>query len=286
MPPLLNKYEEITYEKLKALTIENGAHVFPKVRVADVLPIQSSGISNANFKYALQAHFDFVICGLDYMPLFVVEFDGLMHKISELQKIRDAKKNSICEFFSLPLLRINARYLTKKYRDLDLLTYFIDVWFLEEGFLKAQKDGHIPWDEPFDPTFIWSDRRKSKSFPYWLSLDLQNNIKKLYNSGAISDPFASHWIGIDSQDNYRCLAWLQVNNSEFLIAQTGMRQQQFPVDISDLLSQLSVFDLYEGICGLPKTAKRLLKPSSFEEMLRTYNKSFKMVSFGGYNKYH
>lgn len=33
MPPLLNKYEEITYEKLKVLSDENGARVFPKVRI-------------------------------------------------------------------------------------------------------------------------------------------------------------------------------------------------------------------------------------------------------------
>jgi hypothetical protein len=127
MPPLLNKYEEITYQKLKALTIENGAHVFPKVRVADVLPIESSGIGNIMFRFALQSHFDFVICGPDYEPLFVVEFDGPMHTLSELQKTRDAKKNSICEFFGLSLLRINARYLDKKFRDFDLLTYFVDV---------------------------------------------------------------------------------------------------------------------------------------------------------------
>jgi hypothetical protein len=108
----------------------------------------------------------------------------------------------------------------------------------------------------------------------------------LSKSGSLFDPFPSHWIGIDSQSNYRCLAWLQVNNSEFLIAQTGMRQQQFPVDISDLLSQLSVFDLYEGICGLKKSAKHLIKPTHFEEMLHAYKKSYRMVSFGGYNKYH
>jgi len=285
MPPLFNKYEEITYEKLKVLSDENGAHVFPKVRVADVLPIKASGISNDLFKYALQAHFDFVICDSNYIALFAVEFDGPIHSLSALQKMRDAKKNSICDFFGFSLLRINARYLDKKYRDLDLLTYFVDVWFLDVAFSSAQEDGHIPWDEPFDPTFIWRNGRTSRSFPYWLSLDLQNEIKRLHDSGSILDPFASHWIGIDSQGNYRCLAWLQVVNSGFLIAQTGMRQQQFPIDISDILSQLSVFDLYEGICSLQKGAKHLHKQDQFEKLLLTFNKSFSMVSFGGYSKY-
>lgn len=285
MPALLNKYEEITYEKLKALCDENGAHVFPKVRVADVLPIVSSGISNDLFGYALKAHFDFVICNSDYIPLFVVEFDGPVHTVSAMQKMRDAKKNLICNFFGLSLLRINARYLDQKYRDLDLLTYFVDVWFMDAAFTKAQEEGHIPWDESFDPTFIWIDGKTSKSFPYWLSLDLQNEIKRLHSSGYLLDPFASHWIGIDSQGNYRCLAWIQVVNSGFLIAQTGMRQQQFPGDIFDIVSQLSVFDLFEGICALQKGVKRLYKAHQFEELLFSFKESFKMVSFAGYNRY-
>jgi hypothetical protein len=288
MPPLLNKYEEITYEKLKTLSVANDAHVFPKVRIADVLPISASGISKELFKFALQAHFDFIICDAHYNPLFAVEFDGPIHTISDLQKIRDTKKNKICEFFDLSLLRINAKYLDKKYRNLDLLTYFVDVWFLNEGFSKAQEDGHIPWDESFDPAFInlCIGGKKSESFPYWLSLDLQNEIKGLHKSRIISDPFASHWIGTDSQGNYRCLAWLEVVNSYFLIAQTGMRQQQFPVDISDLLSQLSVFDLYEKINFFQKGIKRLYKLDRLKELLLQFKQKFRMTSFAGYSKYN
>jgi Protein of unknown function (DUF2726) len=144
MVPLPNKYEEITYEKLKVLSDEYDAHVFPKVRIADVLPIQSSGIGNDLFRFALQAHFDFIICDSDYIPLFAVEFDGKIHTQSDVQKNRDEKKNMFCDFFSLSLLRVKAKYLNKIYRDIDLLTYFVAVWFLDEAFAKAQEEGHIP----------------------------------------------------------------------------------------------------------------------------------------------
>lgn len=286
MLPLLNKYEEITYDKLKALSVEYGSHVFSKVRIADILPITRSGIGNDLFKFALQAHFDFTIHDSNYVPLFAVEFDGPMHTLSDVQKMRDEKKNAICEFFGFSLLRINARYFDKKYRDLDLLTYFVDVWYLDEAFAKAQEEGHIPWDEPFDPTFIGLNGRTSKSFPYWLSLDLQNEIKKMYDSGSLYDPFVSHWIGIDPQGNYRCLAWLQAANSGFLITKTGMRQQQFPVDISDLLSQLSIFDLYEGISALQNGSRRLYKMDKLEELLLKFKTSFRMASFAGHSRYN
>jgi Protein of unknown function (DUF2726) len=287
MVSLLNKYEEITYGKLKVLLDEYNAHVFPKVRIADVLPIKESGISNDLFKFALQAHFDFIICNSDYIRLFAVEFDGKFHTQSDVQKIRDEKKNLICDLFSLPLLRIKASYLDKKYRDLDLLTYFVDVWFLDEAFAKAQEEGHIPWDESFDPTFIGLlNGRTSKSFPYWLSLDLQKEIKKLYDSKSIFDPCASHWIGIDSRGNYRCLAWLQAANSGFLIAQTGMRQQRFPVDISDLVSQLSIFDLYERITAFQNGSRRLYRLDKLEELLLKFKTSFRMTSFAGHSRYN
>ncbi len=54
-----------------------GYRIAPKVRVADVLPIENSGLSNAEYSYALRSHFDWVVTeGEDRDPQFAVEFDG------------------------------------------------------------------------------------------------------------------------------------------------------------------------------------------------------------------
>ncbi|QQP12353.1 DUF2726 domain-containing protein [Lysinibacillus agricola] len=83
-------------------------------------------------------------------PLFAVEFDGKSHLV-EIQKSRDKLKNRLVERFNLPLLRINSLYLDKKYRSLDLLSWCIEVWFSAKYFYEAQRNGLIPYDEPFSP---------------------------------------------------------------------------------------------------------------------------------------
>jgi hypothetical protein len=171
---LLNKYEEITYDALSQVCISHGAHVFPKVRIADVFPLEGSGVSAIHYSYGLRAHFDFIVTDTNYAPLFSVEFDGPLHKVSEKQRGRDHLKNDLCESFNHSLLRINSNYLNKKYRGLDLLTYFVDAWFLSEAFSEAQQNGLVPYDEDFDISFIVYDgKHEGKNFPYWLSLDIQ-----------------------------------------------------------------------------------------------------------------
>ena len=154
--PFLNKYEQLTYSKIKAVAGKVGAHVFSKVRLADFLPINKSGIPASEFRFALQSHVDFLVTDSEYKSEFSVEFDGPTHTSPD-QINRDQKKNNLLKRFEHPFIRINSRYLDDKYRGLDLLTYFVDVWFLAKAFYEAQSQGHIPYDEPFDPAFIISD---------------------------------------------------------------------------------------------------------------------------------
>ena len=73
---LLNKPEEATNAILKQVCEEWGAHVFIKVRLADVFPLDGSGIAQADYRFALQSHFDFIVTDTDLKPLFAVEFDS------------------------------------------------------------------------------------------------------------------------------------------------------------------------------------------------------------------
>jgi hypothetical protein len=180
MASFLNKYEQVTYQKLRAVADKSGAHVFSKVRLADVLPINRSGISDDQFTYALKSHVDFLVTDSQQEPQFCVEFDGPSHD-SPIQQQRDATKNSLLERFGMPYIRINARYLDDRYRGFDLLSYFVDVWFLSLAFDEAQGRGAVPCDEMFDPHLIFSDGSKDGvRWPYWLSLEPQLKIQRLH----------------------------------------------------------------------------------------------------------
>lgn len=284
---LLNRYEEITFDALKRSCESNGAHVYPKVRVADVFPLQNSGVSDAHFNYGLRSHFDFLVTDGDYQPLFSVEFDGPLHKTNEVQRQRDAMKNELCDHFGHSLLRINSKYLTPDYRGLDLLTYFVDAWFWNDAFCQAQQDGTIPYDEPFDMTFIYSSsQRNERKWPYWLSFDIESELEKLHEAGRIGQQAPSSYIGSDSEGNYRCLAWLVMDERSVLSTMTGMRAQRFPaISECDLVGMLATFDLYpkvkQAVAG--QRVRLTDREQFFSGELPAFQKRFKMLgatSFG------
>ena len=277
MNPLLNKYEKVTYSKLSEVSQQNGAHVFAKVRIADVLPITGSGISDSDYSFALKAHFDFVVTDRDYNPLFAVEVNGPLHR-NERQKERDYRKDGLSEQFHFPLLRINSNYIDRQFRGLDLLTYFVDVWFMSAAFDKAQTRGDIPEDQFFDPALILMDPKRKERWPYWLSVDLQIRLQALSESGRIHDYIPSHWIGTDCEGTYRCLRSLDYTANSYVIVETGMRAQRFPLLRPELLSQIAIFDSWEE---LERVFAGTTQPESrhvLDELVRFYTKNFKMCS--------
>src|SRR5882672_9392585 len=67
---ILNLSESTTREILSTAAARNGVRVVEKVRVADVLQIEGSGISDALYSYALRAHFDFIVVNDAHESLF------------------------------------------------------------------------------------------------------------------------------------------------------------------------------------------------------------------------
>lgn len=102
--------------------------VYAKVRLADVLPIESSGISSDLYDFALTAHYDFVITDMSQRPLFAVEFDGPQHELSK-QAERDLKKDELSRRFMLALFRIDSHDLFRTESRLDRLTELTERWF-------------------------------------------------------------------------------------------------------------------------------------------------------------
>lgn len=273
---LLNKYEEITYKKLKNVCCPDS-RVFAKVRLADIFPISGSGISKEAYNYSLKAHFDLLVTDKDFSPQFSVEYDGKWHYTNQKQKRNDEFKNRLCDYFNHSLLRINSNYINNKYKGIDLLTYFIEAWYLEKAFYKAQEQGSVPYDESFDPKMIISNG--NKMWPYWISSDLQLKIHKLYEKGIISSSAPSYWIGIDNNKNYRCVCWLEVKDNEIIRIKTGMRKQRFSAVIpSELLSMIAVFDLYKELKYYLDRKIKSVDISAFKKELGLFCSKMKVAS--------
>lgn len=244
---ILNYPETITHTKLKESCEKYESEVYTKIRIADILPIENSGIDHVLYRYALQAHFDFVITNINKEPLFAVEYDGPIH-YEDRQVERDNKKRQICEIFNFPLLRVNGEYLVKKYRGFDLLSWLIEVWFFREVFINAQENGSIPDDELFDPHLLFKLPGRKGIFPLWLSLEILTQIQELAKAKKIKYPFPNgEWIGIDDHGNYHGIIWLWIDEEMGISAQSAMRSQNFPIVESDLLTEILVFLLYEEL---------------------------------------
>jgi len=280
---IFNKYEKITYERLEKVCIDVNASAFPKVRLADIFSITNSGISNEEYSFALKSHFDFTVYdNKTLLPLFAVEFDGKFHR-TETQKFRDQIKNRLVSRFDLPLLRINTRYLEKKYRNLDLLSWCIEVWFLADAFYAAQKNGTVPYDEPFAPESIYSLSGNNKKFPFFLSFDIRNAIRRLYEQKQIKSFVPNSWIGTDNNNNYYGISWLYIDNETGVFTTSGMRSQNFPVSEVDLLEEIMIFDLYEQLLGYLDNKNRCVLNQEIFKRVNEFEKKFKMalVSSGG-----
>lgn len=275
---LLNRPEAQTDETLRDVCQAWGAHVFAKVRVADVLRIEHSGISPRQFRFALQSHFDFTVTDSDKQPLFVVEFDGPGHS-RPIQVRRDELKDQLCELFHLPLLRINSRYL-ETYRTMNLLSWFVEAWFGARAFADAQESGAIPYDEPFDPMWFISIPGRKGWFPMQLGYEIRQKIRRLCNSGKCRDPSPSYFCGADARENYRIISYLRLNDETGVYATSGMRCQQFDISPGEVLDELVLFDLWSRIEEVLQGRGRPLPTEDLYRAVREFQSKYEMRSTG------
>lgn len=278
---LLTQAEEATNEILKPLCEKWGAHAFPKVRLADVLPIENSGIDDSAFRFALQSHFDFIVTDDDLELLFAVEFDGETHE-SAVQQARDDKKNQLCERFRIPLLRINSRYLPQTYRQMDLLSWFVNYWFAGRMIDEAYEQGQIPPYEYADPTMIISLPATSKTFPLWLSADVRCHIEKLCEHGRCLDPIPSCLVGSDTAGNYRAISYMRITEKHVVLSLTGMRAQRFHVPASEVLEAIAVHDLYQNLMEVLEGRQSPVALELLREKLDQFREKFTEVCSSTY----
>lgn len=158
-----------------------------------------------------------------------------------------------------------------------MLSWFVEVWFLREAFHEAQEAGNVPFDEPFDPMAIVSCSGLKEKFPFWLSAELRVKIRRLSESGKILDGVPSEWIGVDSQGNYHGISWLRIDNESGVLAQSAMRTQKFPIIVSEILSEILIFELYEEIISVLKKKSKPVSFTLLDKNIKDYTKKFKMV---------
>jgi hypothetical protein len=232
-PLLVNGHEVLTDRELGRAAEQAGFRVAPKVRIADVLPIDRSGLSNEHYRYALQAHFDFVVTeGDERIPQFAVEFDGPMHDDAKVAA-RDAMKDAICDWFEFPLLRIDGTFLRRVRRN-SLVGLLVDAWAAYQGFLAAQEAGTMPRDEPWCYFGVFQmDEATGKVYaPLALDSAGRGLIQQLCMNGETKSfaptSLTRHPRGKTMPTVYTSYAMVELADGTFVTAEGNVRAFRFP----------------------------------------------------------
>ncbi|MGB6134319.1 MAG: DUF2726 domain-containing protein [Acidobacteriaceae bacterium] len=157
LKPVLNRGENAVLDIARAVCEATGAEAFAKIRMADVVRIEGSGISDQLYRYALSAHFD-VLVTKDNLAYLAIEFDGAGHNIQN-----DLKKAEICDRFGIPLVRVTENHLGTKLFEDTAVGFFIWQLFCVDMFLAEYAND--PY-EPYDPEFFISVPGKSREWPF------------------------------------------------------------------------------------------------------------------------
>lgn len=281
---LLNRSEEVVLHELQKIVSDNAMRVFTKLRLSDVIQKGDTHLTNREFNFYTRSHCDFVVADHDARPVMVVEYDGPLHQLSAEQQERDEIKNELCRRAGLGLLRINDNYVTKIYRGMTVLRWIIEVTELEKAFNAAQENGHVPWDEPFDPTFL-EPAGLGGRFPYWLGAAATQSFHRFFGTLDREIPKGLNGVlGQDENGAARRLSCLYFGN-QILWTTTGIRKQDLEFPDYNLLDEINTCEL--GILlkrfrrGLVRTSSIDEFRSFFEQFCKRYNAhpSYSMGAF-------
>jgi hypothetical protein len=269
---ILNISEEIVLKELSAIVAENGLRVFPKLRLSDVIE-KDTYLDRDHFSYFTRSHFDFLITTPEAKPFMAIEFDGPFHSGAE-QVARDAKKHFLCKEAGLPILRINANHVFRKYRGMTLLRWIIEVIQLEESFCEAQEKGEVStFDEPFDPTMIISYGRGRK-WPYWLSATAMVRINKFVCSGQGTTAWVT-LMGEDDDRKLHSLEYIRVGD-QILYVRTSVRNQDANIPKGHILREVTHCEMGEQLASFLQREQQLISIKNFQSLHDKVCKQFKM----------
>jgi hypothetical protein len=121
---LLNTSEYLTESQIRPLLQGTGFRLFVQLRLRDIVELEESDeLTSADRQSFNNQTVDFAVIGPDGLAKLVIEFDGPEHARKK-QKFSDIRKNRICYYSSIPLLRIDDSYI-KKYEKVSALEYLV-----------------------------------------------------------------------------------------------------------------------------------------------------------------
>jgi hypothetical protein len=289
-PLLVNRWEVRTNAALEEAAERCGVRIYAKVRVADVFRIDHSGLTDEEYRYALQAHFDFVIVeGANSVPQFAIEFDERHHLTDPKTIRRDRLKAAICESLGLPLVRIGSEYLRRE-RRFTLIGYLVEVWQLQRSFDEAQQSGQIPFDEIFAPELVLTDSMFGPiNFPYWLERPARLRIIEAERAGRsashspeeIITPWPWDGDGPDSVEFIEAWAVISLRPRGYVIGQAKLRN--FKVFIPGLSARALAGNVAVADLGsrLDRVLKGELAPDTKEDLAGLRTRTVGWLSQGG-----
>lgn len=200
---LLNEAEEATQGILDDAVQEYGARVHAKVRIADALDIEKSGLTRDEYSYALKAHLDLVVTDRNGNVAFAVEFDGRQHETDPVTIARDALKNSVAEKLDLSLLRIDDAFFRRVER-FSILGWLTSVWFMNDDFARQQEAGSISPDEVFHYGFVLAEFQNGKpvSFPLDPFIRSRASLQRWQQQGSCRQRFPSRPLAVRDPKGY------------------------------------------------------------------------------------
>jgi hypothetical protein len=217
-----------------------------------------------------------VVTDDDLQPLFAVEFDGDSHAGPNQQR-RDRQKDTLCERFGLPLLRINSKYVCDKFRQMDLLSWFVSYWFAQRMIDNAYESGDIPTDAYVDPMLMVTLPGRKEVFPLWLTAEVRTSFRAYHQQGRCIDPGPSSFIGVDAKNVYRGIAYMAVTQNDGLIVETAMRAKQFNVPCSEILDAILDHEMFEAFTKVLSGAGEMASLDAIRERVDWYRKTYTMM---------
>ncbi len=91
---VFDKREVMLFQELKR-QIPEGYHIFPKMRLADIMETTAAGREfHGQFNRISKKHIDFLICDQYYKPVLAIELNGSSHQTVRAQKSDEFKKKA------------------------------------------------------------------------------------------------------------------------------------------------------------------------------------------------
>lgn len=280
---LLNKSEEMVLRELEAIADDNGLRVFAKPRLSDVILKGETKLSQREFDFYTRAHVDFVVTDETSKPVMIVEYDGPSHTDLK-QAERDKIKDTLCVESGLGILRIKANHVTRLYRGISVLRWIVEVAELQKWFEKAQAEGQVSYDEPFDPAMI-SDDGRGRKWPYWLSVSTTQSILSFLRKLDNTMPKGRAGIlGSDAIGNQHSLSFIWFGD-HVIWAKTAVRPQNVDFPSYDLLNEIATCELGINLTKFRRGEISSISIPQFEKVHAEFCSKYKATpshSMGGY----